>query len=121
MHKRSLAFISISLALILPGCTGGNFAAPAAVGNLTVTSSATAIRTEQTAQFAVEGREATSLQWTANGIPGGNDEVGYIYATGKYQEPAILPAEKHIVITATSFDNAALKGSAASICSIPFL
>src|SRR3954447_9533563 len=117
MHKRSLALISISLALILPGCTGGNFATPAATsaamstGTLTVTATAAAIRVEQTAQLSVEGVDATAVNWSVNGVAGGNETVGYIYATGKYQAPAALPAAPQAVITATSMANPAVKGS----------
>ncbi|MCU1286530.1 MAG: methylamine utilization protein [Acidobacteriales bacterium] len=113
-RRRSLITISISLALILPGCTGGNFATPAAQvapGTLTVTAAAASIRVEQTTQLAVEGFDTAAVSWSVNGIPGGNDTVGYIYATGKYQAPAALPADKQAIITAASIANPAVKGS----------
>jgi hypothetical protein len=44
----------------------------------------------------------TAVNWSVNGIPGGNAAVGTVSAGGVYTSPAILPAPGSVVVQATS-------------------
>jgi len=65
-----------------------------------------------TLQFVAQKIAVTgSVVWAVNGIVGGNATLGVIDATGLYTAPAVLPANLHIKITATSTINPAIIGS----------
>jgi hypothetical protein len=61
----------------------------------------------QTQQFQaiVAGTSSTSVNWSVNGVAGGNATVGSISIGGLYTAPAILPANGIVTVTATSEAN----------------
>ncbi len=61
-----------------------------------------------------------NVSWLVNGIPGGNDTVGTVSATGMYLAPAALPAPAAVTVTAQSAaDPLAPPGTAAVNLSAP--
>lgn len=61
---------------------------------------------------SVSGTSNTAVEWTVNGIPGGNTVMGSISPTGSYQAPAILPSPANVQIVATSEADAASSANA---------
>jgi uncharacterized protein (DUF1800 family) len=53
-------------------------------------------------QATVTGTTNTSVTWSVNNVPYGNNTVGYIDGNGNYTAPTILPALSSVTITATS-------------------
>lgn len=62
----------------------------------------------QTQQFSanVTGAANTSVTWSVNNIPGGNNTVGTISASGFYSAPLSVPNPASVTIRATSVANA---------------
>ena len=58
----------------------------------------------QTQQFtaAVTGASNTAVNWTVNGVPGGNSTLGTVDTTGRYSAPDLAPVPAQIAIAATS-------------------
>jgi hypothetical protein len=58
----------------------------------------------QTQQFQaiVSGTSNTSVNWSVNGVAGGNTTVGSISIAGLYTAPSILPASGTVTVTAVS-------------------
>jgi hypothetical protein len=61
---------------------------------------------DHTTQFSatVKNSSNTTVQWTVNGIVGGNSTVGTILASGLYTAPGRVPAGAVSVVTATAAD-----------------
>ena len=96
-----LAFVAV--AATLTGC-GGGISAPRAL-NLTLSPSETSVHVRDSAQFQVVGYSAVPiLQWSVNGIIGGNLQVGTVDSNGVYQAPAVPPTPNVITVTALSAD-----------------
>ncbi|HET6217567.1 MAG TPA: DUF1800 family protein, partial [Acidobacteriaceae bacterium] len=53
----------------------------------------------------VTGSQDTALNWTVNGVAGGNAQIGAISAKGVYTAPAVVPNPNLVVVQATSVDN----------------
>lgn len=100
-------------------------AASSAVVNITVTPGQVAlklyadqgasVRVNNTLHFTltVTGTQNTGVVWQANGIPGGNAQIGTIIAnkdgSATYTAPAVVPTPSNIVLlTAISVDNPAV-------------
>lgn len=73
------------------------------------------VRVNNTLRFtlAVTGTQNTGIVWQANGIPGGNSQIGTIVAnndgSATYTAPAVVPTPSNIVLlTAISVDNPAV-------------
>jgi uncharacterized protein (DUF1800 family) len=69
--------------------------------------SETSVRVNNTITInpTVTGSQDTALNWTVNGIPGGNSQIGTINAKGAYTAPAVVPNPNVVVVQATSVDN----------------
>jgi hypothetical protein len=61
--------------------------------------------------FAATGT-ASPVNWSVNGIPGGNSTIGTISAAGLYVPPAVFPATNNFAVTATSQANPSVSASA---------
>jgi len=75
-----------------------------------------ALGTSQT--FTATG-SATPVNWSVNGIPGGNPLIGTISAGGVYVPPAVFPATNGFTITATSQSNSAISSVASLLVVYP--
>ena len=69
--------------------------------------SETSVRVNNTITItpSVTGSQDTALNWTVNGVAGGNAQIGTISATGVYTAPAVVPNPNLVVVQATSVDN----------------
>lgn len=69
-----------------------------------------------TASIAATGSPSTAVNWSVNGIAGGNSAVGTIAANGAstamYTAPAATPSPSTVTVTATSVADPAKSGSA---------
>lgn len=75
-----------------------------------------ALGTSQTFTAAGPG---TPVNWSVNGIPGGNALIGAISAGGVYTPPAIFPATNEFTVTATSQATPSLSATAALLVVYP--
>jgi hypothetical protein len=75
-----------------------------------------ALGTSQT--FTATG-PATPVNWSVNGVPGGNALIGTISAAGVYVPPAVFPATNGFTVTATSQANASVSATAALLVVYP--
>ena len=62
---------------------------------------------------------ASPVNWSVNGIPGGNSLVGTISANGLYVPPAVFPATNNFPVTATSQANSSVSASATVLVVYP--
>jgi len=74
-----------------------------------------------TQQFtaAVSGSGNSSVNWTVNGIPGGDSTVGTVSSTGLYTAPATAPGSKIVFVAATSAADSTTSGMATIAVSAP--
>jgi len=56
-------------------------------------------------QAGVSGGTNSIVKWQVNGIPGGNDMVGRIDASGKYIAPISVPSTKTVNVIAVSYED----------------
>ncbi len=104
MHVRfmrsPLARAVVSLALLsaaslLSGCGSGINGAVAAAISAPVNS----VRVNQTVQLvAGSALTASTISYSVNGVPGGNDQYGHISSTGLYTAPALIPSPTNAVL-----------------------
>ncbi|HZS28244.1 MAG TPA: hypothetical protein VFB76_13525 [Candidatus Angelobacter sp.] len=74
---------------------------PPVPSGLTVSPSTANVALDTTQTFTATGPNAP-VNWSVNGIPGGNPLIGTISSTGVYTPPAIFPATNGFTVTATS-------------------
>jgi hypothetical protein len=81
---------------------------------VTVSPSTANLQTSQQLLFTatVSGSSNTAVNWSVNGVPGGNTTVGTISAAGLYTAPASVPSPATVSITATSVSNPTASGTA---------
>ncbi|HKV91153.1 MAG TPA: hypothetical protein VJW20_01245 [Candidatus Angelobacter sp.] len=72
-----------------------------APSGLTVSPSTASVALGTTQAFTATGPNAP-VNWSVNGIPGGNSLIGTISSIGVYTPPAIFPSTNGFTITATS-------------------
>ncbi|MCX6595796.1 MAG: DUF1800 family protein [Acidobacteria bacterium] len=72
--------------------------------SVTITPTSSAVSLGGTRQFAATVANSTNMavNWTVNGLSGGNSTVGTISATGLYAAPAALPTPSTVTVRATS-------------------
>jgi hypothetical protein len=72
--------------------------------SVSVTPQSVAVNLSATRQFSatVSNSTATTVSWSANGVPGGSASVGTISASGLYTAPSVLPSPATVIIQATS-------------------
>jgi hypothetical protein len=59
------------------------------------------------------------VNWSVNGVPGGNSLIGTISSAGLYTPPAVFPATNGFTITATSQANASVSATASLLVVYP--
>jgi hypothetical protein len=79
-----------------------------------VSPASASVATGQSQQFAsaVTGTTNTAVNWSVNGIAGGNAVVGTISSNGLYTAPATIPSPASVAVSATSQDVPSVSGSA---------
>ncbi len=70
--------------------------------SLTPGSATVLLGNAQSFTAAVSGAADTAVEWSVNGVAGGNSGHGTITAAGVYSAPAILPAPAAVTVRATS-------------------
>lgn len=112
---------TLGLALSLLGCGGAGSSAaspstpPPAPGiTVSVLPTSAQLFLGQTQNFSatVAGTANPDVNWSVNGIPGGNAVFGTITSGAVYTAPQALPASVLVTITATSVANPSSSGSA---------
>jgi hypothetical protein len=127
--RSCLLLLNIALFIAAAGCTGlvpgsaatgvsGSNSGIGSTGNgsnlsVSISPSAATLRIGQTQQFStsVANASGSSLQWAANGVPGGNLSVGTISKTGLYTAPGMVLSGP-VSITATNMANPSQTGQA---------
>jgi len=81
---------------------------------VTVSPATAAVATGESQQFlaAVTGTTNTAVNWSVNGIAGGNASVGTISASGLYTAPGAVPSPAGVTVSASSQDVPSVSGSA---------
>ena len=119
MRKVASLFLFIS-AVFQIGCgaaattsSNGNPAPPAGVSVL-ISPTLANVRAGDSQQFTVvvTGSSNKAVNWSVNGVAGGNSAVGTINSSGLYSSPATLPNPGAATISATSAGDPSAKSSA---------
>ena len=112
MLSRWSSFILVTVVLFVCGC--GSSSPPPQQITVTVTPSSATVRAGDTQQFTatVTGTTNQSVNWSVNGISGGNQTTGTISASGTYTPPAQLPTPNQVQVMATSVADASANSSA---------
>src|SRR5438046_8662552 len=116
---RDLSTITLSCALILAiiGCGGGSSTpppppTPPPPAISTSPSSATVpLNGKQAFTATGSGGTAVAVNWSVNGVGGGNSAVGTIDQNGSYTAPANLPSPNTVTVTATLQSDSSKTGS----------
>src|ERR1700680_2929750 len=75
---------------------------PGVAVSLTPPSASVLLGTPQTFTAVVTNSANTAVNWSVNGIAGGNAAVGTISTSGVYTSPGDLPASGSVIVQATS-------------------
>ncbi|HEV2729069.1 MAG TPA: hypothetical protein VGV15_03475, partial [Terriglobales bacterium] len=103
------------MCLLLSSCGGGSSHPSSSASVAVHVSPSTAIvATDTTQQFTatVIGTSNTAVNWSVNGVAGGNTAVGTISGTGLYAAPSSIPSPATVKVTATDQASPTLTGSA---------
>jgi uncharacterized protein (DUF1800 family) len=120
--KRHFIALSGTLALLLTGCSGlvsggGGNPPPS---NLVVTPPSATLRGGDTQSFAAQVKgAAVAVNWSVNGVAGGNAANGTISAAGLYTAPEFPPASNAITIGAVETSDSTKTASTAVILENP--
>ncbi len=122
MRRNWLVLWAIVQGFTVCGCgTAGGSASgstpppnPPPAVSVTVTPASASLFLGQTQQFTatVSGSSNPAVNWSVNGVAGGNSVVGTITAQGLYTAPNILPSSTTVTVTATSQADSQASGSA---------
>src|SRR6185437_4119566 len=106
----------VAVVAIIPGCGLTNSSSSNPPPNVTVTlQPATAsVPLGQTQQFTatVTGASSSAVNWSVNGVAGGNSVAGTISSSGLYTAPQSLPSPSSVTVRATSQTALSASGSA---------
>ncbi len=69
------------------------------------------LKARQIFKAKINNAPASDLQWSVNGKPGGNDEVGRIDNQGNYTAPTKLPLQSRVTIRASTPDGVQVAGA----------
>ena len=87
------------------------------VGNLSITPQYVALGLSQTQQFKTTATAQETLQWSVNGILGGNATVGIVDSNGNYTAPASVNPGMNALVTVSDV-SAPLTNYATAVASI---
>ena len=68
-------------------------------GSLTISPQYSALAPGQSLQFTVTGAGGASVEWTVNGVAGGNPVAGTVSAGGDYIAPASITQSENVTVT----------------------
>jgi hypothetical protein len=103
------------ICLWLTSCGGGSSHSPSSVSTAVhVSPSAAIVATSTTQQFTatVTGVSNTAVNWSVNGVAGGNGTVGTVSGTGLYTAPSLIPSPATVTVTAADQASPSLTGNA---------
>jgi serine protease len=89
---------------------------------VTVTPAAASVQTGMTQTFTatVTGSSNTAVNWSVNGVAGGNATVGMISTTGVYTAPMTVPTPATVTVTAVSaVDSTKMASAQTTVVAIP--
>jgi uncharacterized protein (DUF1800 family) len=125
--KRSAVVMLAALVVLLGGCAqailpgGPGSAGGPGLTALTVTPSGATIPGVTQQQFSAKTGDGSkpSVNWSVNGIAGGNAGFGTIDANGMYAAPEFPPTPNSITITAVETSNSKMLGNAGATLNNP--
>lgn len=125
--KRSALVVLAALAVLLGGCAQAILPGDPGAGSgpgltaLTVTPSAATIPGVAQQLFTAKTGDGSkpTVNWSINGIAGGNATIGIIDANGMYTAPEFPPAPNSITISAVETSNTRMLGNAAATLNNP--
>lgn len=81
---------------------------------VSVSPSSAVVVTQENRQFTatVTGSTNQSVTWSVNGVEGGNSQVGYIDAAGRYSAPSVVPNPATVTVRAASVATPSAIGTA---------
>src|ERR1700733_3947434 len=103
--RRAMALGLVGITFLLAGCGGyipGHDPADPMVVKLAAIRATVPIGDSIQLSAVVTGAGPDTVQWSVNGIVGGNSIFGTISNTGLYTTPAAVPSEPTITLTARS-------------------
>lgn len=113
--RRASLFMILALILVHTGCgsTATKYAPPPPGITVSVVPTAANVRAGATQPFTatVTGTTNESVNWSVNGVIGGNATLGTITSNGVYSAPGALPNPNTIVIAAASAADATASAS----------
>ncbi len=114
--RRASLFIVIALILVHTGCgsTGAKNTQPPPPGiTVSVSPTGASVRAGATQPFtaAVAGTTDESVNWSVNGVLGGNATVGTVSSNGVYTAPTTVPNPNTITVEAASAADASASAS----------
>ena len=116
--RRTIATAALFFSLtLLCACSGQMNVGSVSVGSprsVSVSPGSAALTLGATQQFTADvmGSTDQTVQWTVNGVPGGNAASGLISEGGVYLAPTTLPASTTVTVTAVSFADPSKTGVA---------
>lgn len=121
MGRMGAGLLSLTMAILLAGCSGlsssGTQSTPTVSVTVTPSSASVIVNQPFAFQAAVTGTTNTAVTWEVAGITGGNATVGTISSTGSYTAPASVPNPAKVTITAVSQASPSAMGSASVLIS----
>src|ERR1700736_3424460 len=92
-----------------------NANAQATAVKLSITPGSASVRAHGAQQFSVsvKGTSNSTVNWSVNGVAGGNSAIGTINSGGLYVAPQTLPTPNNVTVAAVSTVSKAAKASAA--------
>jgi len=82
-------------------------------GTVTVSPTSATVITSHTQQFTATVKNSTAgVNWSVNGVAGGNNTVGTVSTSGLYTAPASVPSPANVTVTATNQTDSSKSGSA---------
>jgi hypothetical protein len=126
LPKISYLCVVASSFLALVGCGASGSQAPPPpppeINSVTVSPNSAPVLTGAsqlfTAQVTGTGSFNASVNWSVNGVSGGNSTFGTVVG-GQYTAPAVLPSPNGVTITATSVQDSAAFGTSTAILYAP--
>jgi hypothetical protein len=110
-----LSLIAAVLLMLNAAC-GGFAGGGTTSSNVTVaiapTSASVLLGDSVSFTASVSGSSNTTVNWTVNGVAGGNSQVGSISSSGQYTAPQILPAPSSVTVTAIAQADSSATASA---------
>ncbi len=113
--KRSVMLLLAAFVVFLGGCAEAFIPNGGAGYTVNVTPASATLSGLTNQQFVASANDGSRpiLQWTVNGIAGGNSAIGTISATGLYTAPEFPPAPNTITVSATDTVDTSKTGSSA--------